>query len=116
MHVTSPSGEEVASLYGYLGRASNNVAEYQALLHGLRYALEHGARRLRVFSDSELVVKQMGGQYRVKHPDMLSLHRQAQDLRRRFERVEITHVRREHNKEADRLANQALDERTSKLE
>lgn len=116
VHVTSASGEEVASLYGYLGRASNNVAEYQALLHGLRYALEHGARRVRVFSDSELVVRQMGGQYRVKHPDMQSLHRQAQDLRRRFERVDITHVRREQNKEADRLANQALDERTSKLE
>jgi len=114
--VTNPAGEEVASLYGYLGRASNNVAEYQALLHGLRYALRHGARRVQVFSDSELVVKQMAGQYRVKHPDMLALHRQAQDLRHRFERVEIAHVRRAQNKEADRLANQALDERASKLD
>jgi ribonuclease HI len=116
IHVTSPAGDEVASLFGYLGRASNNVAEYQALLHALRYALGRGARRVRVFSDSELVVRQMGGQYRVKHPDMLSLYRQARDLIGRFERVDITHVRREQNKEADRLANRALDERTSKLQ
>ena len=100
----------MAGLYGYLGRASNNVAEYEALLHALRYAAGRGARRLRIFSDSELVVKQMSGQYRVKHPDMQNLHRQAQDLRRRFERVDISHVRREQNKDADRLANQALDE------
>jgi ribonuclease HI len=115
VHVTSPDGEEVASLYGYLGRASNNVAEYQALLHALRYALDRGARRVRIFSDSELVVRQMAGEYRVKHPDMISLYRQAQDLRRRFERVDIAHVRRAQNKEADRLANQALDEKASKL-
>jgi ribonuclease HI len=110
VHVTTPDGDEVAGLYGYLGRASNNVAEYEALLHALRYAAGRGARRLRIFSDSELVVKQMSGQYRVKHPDMQNLHRQAQDLRRRFERVDISHVRREQNKDADRLANQALDE------
>jgi len=106
----------VAALYGYLGRASNNVAEYQALLHALRYAIGRGARRLRIFSDSELVVKQMSGQYRVKHPDMQTLHREAQALRRRFEQVDIAHVRREQNKDADRLANQALDEKSSKLE
>jgi ribonuclease HI len=116
VHVTSPTGAEVASLYGYLGRASNNVAEYQALLHALRYALARGSRRVRVFSDSELVVRQMSGQYRVKHPDMLDLHRQARALLGRFERVDITHVRREQNKDADRLANQALDEKASKLD
>jgi ribonuclease HI len=116
VHVTSASGEDVAGLYGYLGRASNNVAEYEALLHGLRYALARGARRVKVFSDSELVVRQMSGQYRVKHPDMLNLHRQARELRGRFERVDIAHVRREQNKDADRLANRALDERASKLE
>jgi ribonuclease HI len=116
VHVTRPDGSEVASLYGYLGRASNNVAEYEALLHGLRYALERGARRVKVFSDSELVVRQMAGLYRVKHPDMQGRHRQAQELRRRFEHVEISHVRRAQNKDADRLANQALDERYSKLD
>ena len=116
VHVTSPSGEEIAGLYGYLGRASNNVAEYEALLHALRYALGRGAHRVKVFSDSELVVRQMAGEYRVKHPDMIGLYRQAQALRGRFEHVDIAHVRREHNKDADRLANRALDEKASKLD
>jgi ribonuclease HI len=116
VHVTDAQGRELAALYGYLGRASNNVAEYEALLHGLRYALGRGARRVRVFSDSELVVRQMAGQYRVKHPNMVGLHREARELMRRFERVVIGHVRREQNKEADRLANRALDERASKLD
>ena len=116
VHVTQPDGTEVAGLYGYLGRATNNVAEYEALLHALRYAIGRGARQVRVFSDSELVVRQMSGQYRVKHPDMLNLHRQARELLGRFERVDIAHVRREKNKDADRLANRALDERASKLE
>jgi len=92
------------------------VAEYQALLHALRYALARGARRVRIFSDSELVVRQIQGQYRVKHPDMLSLYRQARGLMGRLEHAEIAHVRREQNKDADRLANQSLDERASKLE
>ena len=92
------------------------MAEYEALLHALRYALARGARRVRVFSDSELVVRQMAGQYRVKHPDMRDLHRQAQDLLGQFERVDVVHVRREQNKDADRLANRALDEKTSKLD
>ena len=116
MHVATPQGEELAGLYGYLGRASNNVAEYQALLHGLRYALARGARRVRVFSDSELVVRQMAGQYRVRHPDMVRLHREAREMMSRFERADIAHVRREQNKEADRLANRALDLRASRLE
>jgi ribonuclease HI len=116
VHVTRPDGTEVAGLYGHLGRATNNVAEYQALLHALRYALGRGARRIRVFSDSELVVRQMAGTYRVKHPDMLPLHREARALLGRFAEATVAHVRREQNREADRLANQALDERTSKLE
>ena len=91
------------------------MAEYQALLHALRYAQARGARRVKVFSDSELVVRQMTGRYRVKHPDMRDLHRRAQDLLGRFERVDVVHVRREQNKDADRLANRALDEKASKL-
>jgi ribonuclease HI len=105
----------VAELYGYLGRASNNVAEYQALIHALRYALEQGATQVDVFSDSELVVKQIAGTYRVKHPDMVPLHRQAASLMSRFRKATLCHVRREQNKDADRLANQALDEKGSKL-
>jgi ribonuclease HI len=116
VYVATPEGAPVAELYGYLGRASNNVAEYQALIHALRYALAQGAARVAVFSDSELVVRQIGGQYRVKHPDMLPLHSQARGLLARFEKATVSHVRREQNKDADRLANRALDEKASKLE
>jgi len=116
VYVADDSGQTVAELYGYLGRATNNVAEYQALLHALRYALAKGARRVRVFSDSELVVKQIDGRYRVKHPDMLPLYRDATALLRRFQDASVAHVRREQNKDADRLANRALDEKASKLE
>jgi ribonuclease HI len=116
VYVSRPDGTEVAGLYGYLGRATNNVAEYQALLHALRYALAHGVRRVKVYSDSELVVRQMDGTYRVKHPDMVPLHREACALFGRFEEAQLAHVPREENREADRLANRALDERASKLE
>ena len=116
MYVTTPEGVVVAELYGYLGRASNNVAEYQALIHALRYALDRGATAVKVFSDSELVVRQISGQYRVKHPDMVPLHGKARGLLSRFQEASVTHVRREQNKDADRLANQALDEKASKLE
>jgi ribonuclease HI len=116
VYVTTPEGAVVAELYGYLGRASNNVAEYQALIHALKYALDRGARRVKVFSDSELVVRQISGQYRVKHPDMIPLHGKARGLLSRFEEASLSHVRREQNKDADRLANQALDEKASKLE
>lgn len=116
VHVTTPDGSEVVELYGYLGLATNNIAEYQALLHGLRYALGRGARRVKVFSDSELVVRQIAGSYRVKHPAMIPLHREATGLMRQFAEVTVTHVRREQNKDADRLANRALDEKSSKLD
>jgi ribonuclease HI len=115
VHVADPEGRTRAELYGYLGRASNNVAEYQALLHALRYALAQGARRVKVFSDSELVVRQIEGRYRVKHPDMQPLFREAVSLLGRFEEASVEHVRREQNREADRLANLALDEKASKL-
>ena len=116
MYVTTPEGAEVAELYGYLGRASNTVAEYQALIHALKYALDRGATQVRVFSDSELVVRQISGQYRVKHADMIPLHGKAKGLLSRFEEARVSHVRREQNKDADRLANKALDEKASKLE
>jgi ribonuclease HI len=116
VYVADAAGLMRAELYGYLGRASNNVAEYQALLHALRWALGQGARRVRVFSDSQLVVRQLSGEYRVKHPDMVPLHREAAALRRRFEQAEVLHVPREQNREADRLANRALDEKASQLD
>jgi ribonuclease HI len=115
VHVAGPDGATVAELYGYLGQATNNVAEYEALLHALRYALGRGARRIAVFSDSELVVRQVTGAYRVKHPSMIPLHRAATALLARFEEAAVRHVRREQNRDADRLANRALDEKASKL-
>ena len=116
VYVTAPGGAVVAELYGYLGKATNNVAEYQALIHALEFARRRGARRVRLFSDSELVVRQMSGAYRVKHPDMLPLHKRASELVRGFDEATLEHVRREFNQDADRLANEALDKRASRLE
>ena len=115
VYVEAPDGT-TTELYGYLGRATNNVAEYQALLQALRFAGQRGATRVRVFSDSELVVRQVNGQYKVKHPDMLALHGEARTLLRRFREAHVAHVRREQNRDADRLANTALDLKSSKLE
>ena len=89
------------------------MAEYQGLINGLLFALEQGARRVRVFSDSELVVRQIEGRYKVKHPSMVPLHREARDLLRRFAHWTVVHVPREQNREADKLANRALDEKSS---
>lgn len=114
--VTDADGAEVASLYGYLGRATNNVAEYEALLQALRFAERRGATRVKVYSDSELVVRQVNGQYKVKHPDMRALHGEARALLNRFREAQIAHVRREQNRQADKLANTALDLKSSKLE
>jgi ribonuclease HI len=92
-----------------VGRATNNVAEYYGLIAALDAARERGVTRLRVESDSELLVRQMQGRYRVKSPDLKPLHERAAKLARGFEHFEIAHVRREHNREADRLVNAALD-------
>lgn len=92
-----------------LGTATNNVAEYTALVRALELAAEHGVKALSVFSDSELLVKQMNGEYRVKSPDLQDLYAEAKDLRAKFDRVTLTHVRREQNADADRLCNVALD-------
>ncbi len=94
----------------YLGRATNNAAEYQALLLGLERAATLGYRKVEVRSDSELLVRQMTGAYRVKHPGLLTLHRAARRLLEAFEQVRFTHVDREANAEADRLANLAIDQ------
>ena len=114
--VEDAEGASIASLYGFLGTASNNVAEYQALIHALDYAIASDARHVEIFSDSQLVVRQMQGRYRVKHPAMLSLYREARSLIGRLEQARLHHVPREQNKAADRLANQAVDERASNYE
>jgi ribonuclease H / adenosylcobalamin/alpha-ribazole phosphatase len=92
-----------------IGEATNNVAEYRALLAGLEKALEIGVEELEVVSDSELLVKQMRGEYRVKNPTLAELHDEAGRLARRLRRVAYKAVRREHNELADRLVNEALD-------
>ena len=96
-----------------IGVATNNVAEYRALVAGLERAAELGIDELEVVSDSELLVKQMRGEYRVKNEALQALNQQAARLARRFERVVYTAVRREQNELADRLVNEALDEASS---
>lgn len=93
----------------YLGETTNNVAEYAALVLGLHEAIRLGLRDVRVQSDSELLVKQVNGQYRVKDPTLRVFHALVETMRDAFHRCEVTHVRREHNRAADRLANRAVD-------
>jgi len=112
VRVENERGDLIEELCGFLGSATNNVAEYNGLLAALRYANEHGHRIVRIKSDSELLVKQMIGQYRVKNPGLQPLFQQAQSLARTLERVAYEHVRREQNKDADRLANLAMDKGT----
>lgn len=93
----------------FLGRATNNVAEYSALLAGLDAAMKLGASEAAVFSDSQLLVRQMNGQYRVRNEGLKPLHQEAQDMARKLQGFSITHVRRDKNVHADRLVNRALD-------
>ncbi|MHC4715755.1 MAG: ribonuclease HI family protein [Planctomycetota bacterium] len=93
----------------YLGRTTNNVAEYQGLIRALERAAALKADEARVHSDSELLIRQMTGEYRVRNAGLKPLFEQARQLCRRFRRVTFSHVRREENTEADRLANQAMN-------
>lgn len=110
VRIEDGTGQVIAELHESLGIATNNVAEYHGLLAALRWARRNGVSALRVRSDSELLVKQMRGLYRVKNPGLQPLHREAQQLAREIGNVTFEHVRREQNSEADRLANQAMDE------
>ena len=103
----------ITELKEFLGTCTNNVAEYSGLLAALRWATGHGISELRIRSDSELLVKQMRGEYRVKNPGLLPLYDDARALMRRIGKVTFEHVRREFNREADRLANEAMDEGAS---
>ena len=98
----------------FVGRATNNQAEYLALIDGLRKVSEWKPDALEIYMDSELVVKQVSGRYRVRHADLQPLHRQALGLLQGFARVNVSHVPREHNRGADALANRAMDEGTGK--
>jgi probable phosphoglycerate mutase len=107
--VESDDGHVLAAHGERIGRATNNVAEYNGLVAGMRKAADLGVTELEVVSDSELLVKQMQGEYRVKNEALRALWEEATDLERRFRRVRYTSVRREHNELADRLVNEALD-------
>ncbi len=102
-------GRPVAELSEYLGRQTNNYAEYSGLLSALNYTLRHGFKALKVVSDSELMVKQINGQYKVSSPSLKELHERAMQLIDQLDCFEIGHVLREKNREADRLANLAMD-------
>jgi probable phosphoglycerate mutase len=107
--IQDETGHPVAELSEYLGHRTNNYAEYQGLLAALRYAAENHVKALQIVSDSELMVRQMKGIYKVRNPDLRKLYDEAQQLVRRLEHFEIRHAMREQNKTADRLANEAMD-------
>ena len=107
--VSAEDGTRLASLSKYLGHATNNVAEYNGLLAALEYALEHGYGRLKIVTDSELMARQINGQYKVKNANLKVLYDRAHTLIAQFDAFRMEHVRREHNREADRLANEAMD-------
>jgi ribonuclease HI len=108
--VRDPRGEIVARLKKYIGNNTNNVAEYFGLIAALDYAQTHGIRALRIESDSELMVKQMQGHYKVKSEELRPLFERAKKMAQTLEAFRIGHVYREQNREADALVNQALDE------
>jgi ribonuclease HI len=103
------TGEVIATDASFIGHTTNNVAEYRALLRGFELALERGVKVLEVRADSELLIKQLLGKYRVRAENLRPLFEQARQFMARFESVKLQHVRREHNVEADRLANQGID-------
>lgn len=107
--IRDAKGEVVAEIAEYLGETTNNQAEYRALLAGLERAIALNASEIEVRADSELMVRQINGQYKVKHPDLKPLFEQAKALLTKFSKSTVCHVRREENRDADALANQAID-------
>ena len=110
VRVENEAGEPIDELHGGLGVATNNVAEYNGLLAALRWAVDRGERDVLIRADSELLVKQMRGEYKVKHPGLQPLYVRARLLVMELGDVRFEHVRREKNKEADRLSNLGMDE------
>ena len=109
--VRAKDGTPLFTLGRYIGTATNNVAEYRALITSMEEARKLGATKIVIRGDSELIIKQMNGQYRVKHPDMKVLYEEAQDLIAQFDAATITHNLRHKNELADKLANLAMDRR-----
>ena len=114
VYIQDSAGSVLAELSQYLGARTNNVAEYSALLAALEFAIAHGHKSLRIISDSELMVKQMKGQYRVNSPELRPLYEEARRRIPQLDHFQIQHVLREKNRHADRLANLAMDRGTGR--
>ena len=109
MVIKDETGKKIAELSQYLGHQTNNVAEYQGLIAALEYATKHQYKTLKVISDSELLVRQIKGIYKVKNSVLKDLHARAKELIAKLDWFSIEHVLRGKNSEADRLANEAMD-------
>jgi len=109
-YITDGDGTVLAEVAEGLGRATNNVAEYTAVIRGLERAQELGAAEVLLRSDSQLLINQLTGRYQVKSPHLQPLHRRVRELAEAFDSIVYEHVRRERNTEADRLANQGVDD------
>jgi probable phosphoglycerate mutase len=109
VYIIDDGGNVLAELFEPLGVATNNVAEYRGLIAALEWAVERGLQELAVKGDSLLIVEQMRGNYRVKNEGLIPLHQKARTLVSKIGKVTFEHVRREHNKDADRLSNVAMD-------
>jgi ribonuclease HI len=109
LDATDEPAEVVGTVSETIGIATNNVAEYTALIRGLEEAAAFGADRMEIRADSQLLIRQLEGRYRVKHPALLPLYQQCRRLLSRYSEVDLLHVRREQNTEADALVNAALD-------
>ncbi|MFZ0864224.1 MAG: ribonuclease HI family protein [Candidatus Sulfotelmatobacter sp.] len=112
--IQDESGHKVAALSEYLGHQTNNFAEYQGLIAALEYAIKHGPKALKLISDSELLVRQIKGIYKVKNATLQELHGRAKELIGELDWFSIGHALREQNQEADRLANDAMDKGTGR--
>jgi ribonuclease HI len=110
VHITDADGRTVAEIAKGIGVATNNVAEYAAAIEGLARAKELGATEVLLRSDSRLMIEQVAGRYKVKNPTLQRLHAEVRALALTFDRIAYEHVRREFNKDADRLANAGVDE------
>jgi ribonuclease HI len=108
-YITDAKGGRLAELSEYLGHQTNNFAEYSGLVAALEWALEHGHKAVKVVSDSELLVKQIKGEYKVKSESLVDIYQEAKALIRKLDSFSIRHVLRHQNKDADRLANAAMD-------
>ena len=113
--IQAADGTVLEELHGGLGIATNNIAEYNGLLAALQWAVDHDVRRVHIRADSELLVRQMRGEYRVKNPGLQPLYVRARLLAAQLDDVKFEHVRREFNKEADRLSNVGMDEAEAQL-